>query len=100
MAWHIVGHGTGEYIGKGSARDPEHRLRLLAEGQRLQRGALEFDHEFPHSLWPWLAWLAAIAQTCRDAAREIGRKRLAGGPIKAIGQRHAGPGHRCLPPHP
>src|ERR1700736_3231205 len=94
MARHIIGHGFRKDIGKGSTRGPEHRLRLHAEGQRLQRGSLEFDHEFPHSLWSRLARLAAVAQARRDAARKFRWKRFVAGPIEAIGELDLGPCRR------
>src|SRR5579885_1212973 len=70
VARHIVGHGLGENIREGAARGPKNGLGFLAEGQGLERRALELDHEFAHALGPRLARLAAIAEARRYAARK------------------------------
>src|SRR5271165_5922155 len=50
MAWRIVRHRLAEDIGEGSARRPEHRLRLDAERKVDERRTRELDHEFAHAL--------------------------------------------------
>src|ERR1700730_11831198 len=94
MTRHVVRHGFGKNVRKGPARGPEHGLWLHAKGQSLERRAFEFDHEFAHALWPRLARLAAIAQACCNASRELGWKRLIRGPIEAIRKAELGSGRR------
>src|SRR5205807_1749993 len=50
--------------------------------------------------WSRLAWLAALAQACRDAACKVRRERFVGGPIEAIGELDLGPCRRGILRHP
>src|ERR1700730_16768036 len=94
MARHVIWNRFRKNIRTGRAGGPERGRRLHAEGQGVERRAFEFDHEFAHALWPRLAWLAAIAEACCNASRELGWKRVIRGPIEAIRKAELGSGRR------